>query len=126
MRTGIWRLCLIVTGILLSNIALAGKTSPSGVVIDSVLTHSFYGGYGGARNSANSVEAIECVDTGGMGLCVATLPNFVSKSCITTNPTHLEVIRSMSDTSWIRVGYNPDGSCSNIVRVISSRYEPKM
>jgi len=111
-------------GMILANSTLAGFKYNAPVVIDDATTKSFWGSFAGARNSANGIEFISCIDIRSVGQCTARDANYVSKSCITRDPVHLALIRSLSDASWLRVGYGTNGTCTSITRSMSSIYGP--
>ncbi len=114
----------LVFTLVLAGTAFGGMRVNAPVVIDDVTTKSFWGSFAGARNSANGTEFISCIDVRTVGQCVARDASGLTKSCVTTDPVHLELIRSLSDASWVRVGYAVDGTCTSITRAISSLYGP--
>jgi hypothetical protein len=114
---------ITVAGLLLSTTAFAGFKIKYPVVITSSY---FLGSFGSARNSTNDVvHYLYCRDRGAVAYCGARDSNHKNVQCATTDPTHLNVIRGMDDSSRILVWYN-SGRCTLIDSLNTSAAEPKV
>lgn len=109
-----------VAAVVLSTSAFAGYKLAVPV---SVTSTSFTGSYGSARNSSDSYQWLFCRDNGTSAYCGARDSAGTAKSCTTTNPDHLNIIRSMVDTSRIGVTFNSSGTCTSLYQVNGSYYE---
>lgn len=97
---------------------IVGGVYPSGVIW-------FAGAIGSVRNSADDFQNIGCRDNGTFAQCWASDSEGKSVSCVTTDATHLSVVRGMDDSSYIRVSIDRAGNCSTISSNTESRWEPK-
>ena len=84
----------------------------------------FEGSIGDARSNSDPRMGIGCLDYGDSATCGATTTPDGSLNCVTSDPSHLAVIRSMDDSSYLRVQV-ADGICINITVQTSSALSPK-
>lgn len=122
-RSKLTYLCTILgLAIVLSGTAFAGLKGTYNVVTTA---SSFSGSLGSARNSADAIQYIGCRDQQTVAYCYARDAVGVSKSCTTTNPTHLAMIRGWTDSTYVRINFNTAGTCTNILQSAFSQLEPK-
>jgi len=76
------------------------------------------------RGSADNQQAIGCYHNSTTGACYATTAAGVSRTCTTSNPALISVIRSISAESYIYFQWNTDGTCSYVLIENSSRFKP--
>jgi hypothetical protein len=105
-----------------SQSALAGLKSGTDVYIGNDVA---FGSLGKVRNSADSTQHIGCTDYGDTAMCYATDAQGVDVSCTTTDATHLSVIRSISDSSYLHFTFDTNGYCTSIMVGNRSIEEPK-
>jgi len=78
-----------------------------------------------ARASADSVQYIGCYhNSSNNASCYATNASGLSRSCSTSNPAHLTVIRSIGAESYVYFQWNTDGTCNYILVDNGSRFKP--
>lgn len=117
------KLSILLTAFI-STLALVGVVS-AGYKITvpvSVYSTSFTGAMGSARNSADSLQYLFCRDNGTNAFCGARDSAGTSKSCTTTNPAHLNIIRSMVGTSRLGISFS-GGICTSMYQVNGSYYD---
>lgn len=77
------------------------------------------------RGTADGVQYIGCYhNTSNNGSCYATNAAGLSRSCSTSNPAHLAVIRSIASESYLYFQWNTDGTCNYILVDNGSRFKP--
>lgn len=77
-----------------------------------------------ARGSADSQQAIGCYHNATNAGCYATNAAGVTRTCSTSNPALLTVIRSISAESYLYFQWNTDGTCNYVLVENSSRFKP--
>lgn len=90
----------------------------------TVSTTNIYGSFGSARNSANTVEYFYYFDYGTNVRVSARDAAGTAASCVTTDPTHLSIIRGAVDSSYLYIAIS-DGNCTSISHANGSVMEPK-
>ena len=113
---------IFITTIALLSIAAVASAGYKLSVPVSVTTTSFTGAMGSARMSSDNLQYLFCRDNGNSAFCGARNSAGTTKSCTTTNVNHLNVIRSMVDTSRIGVNFS-SGTCTSIYQVNGSYYD---
>jgi len=113
-------LTLLVT-VAVSGAAFAGYTLSVPVTVTAT---TFSGALGSARNSADATQYIFCKDNGTSAFCGARDSAGTTKSCTTTAAAHLDVVRSMVDTSRIDVTFS-GGTCTSVSQVNGSYYDER-
>jgi hypothetical protein len=103
--------------------AISGSKISKTVNINS---QYFSGSFGSVRNSSNTGEYLRCADFGSSATCIARNTANVNKVCSTSNQEHLDVIRGMDDSSYVRVFYNSSGQCTGVSSYTASYFEPKV
>lgn len=104
--------------------AHAGARYSFPVVINDA-TRVAYGALTDARGSADNRQYIGCWSNNTSGGCDAVNASGLTRSCSTTDPAMLAVIRSMSDESYVSFRWGTDGStCSYIYAQTVSYSKP--
>jgi len=112
-----------IVAVTLSSNAFSGLKAINNVIVGASY---FYGAFGTARNSADTVQYIGCWDYGNSARCFARNSASTAKSCSTTDPNHLAVIRGLVDSTYIYVNFNTTtGACTNVYSYNNSFWEPK-
>jgi hypothetical protein len=104
--------------------AVAGSTTTQVVVISTSKSFA-YGDLGFVRNTWDAVQSIGCKYTATWGACFATESTGLYKSCVTTDPALLEVMRSINGDSWLMFHWTADGNCSAVEVQQASVSAPK-
>jgi hypothetical protein len=115
-------LAVLGLAVILSGTAFAGLKGTYNVFTTA---SSFGGSLGSARNSADAVQYIGCRDQQTVAYCYGRDAAGVTKSCTTSNPTHLAMIRGWTDSVYVRINFNTAGTCTNILQSVFSQLEPK-
>ncbi len=111
----------LLVSLMVSGAAFAGYKLTVPV---TVTTTSFSGALGSARNSADALQYLFCRDNGTSAFCGARDSAGTTKSCTTTTAAHLDIVRSMVDTSRIDVTFS-GGTCTSISQVNGSYYDER-
>ena len=77
-----------------------------------------------ARGSSDNVQAIGCYHNAGFASCYATNSAGLGRSCTTTNPALIDVIRSIGSESYLYFQWNTDGTCNYVFVENGSRWKP--
>ena len=115
-------LAIIGLAVVISGTAVAGLKGTYNVTTSAT---SFAGSLGSARNSADAIQYIGCRDQQTVAYCYGRDAAGVTKSCTTSNPTHLAMIRGWTDSTYVRISFNTAGTCTNILQSTFSQLEPK-
>jgi hypothetical protein len=83
-----------------------------------------YGTMTDARGSSDNQQAIGCYHNATNGGCYATNSSGLSRTCSTSNPSLLNVIRAIGPESYIYFQWNTDGTCNYVLIENSSRFKP--
>ena len=119
------RAIALATGVF-SSVALAGIKSTEQVIIQDTGPKPFAAGdLGYARNTADQVQYIGCTSSPTFGICYAVNAAGLSKSCSTTDPTLMALIRSLNGDSYLFFNWNTDGTCRLINVSNNSKFAPK-
>lgn len=92
----------------------------------TITATSVYGSFGTARNSTNAIEYLYYFDYGTSVRVFARDAVSASASCVTTNPTHLAIMRGAADSSYFYVIFDDTGQCTSISHGNGSVMEPKV
>jgi hypothetical protein len=112
-----------VAALLLTTSAFGGAKSSCPVRLGADF---FTGCFGSVRNSADNIQFLYCADFGNHALCYARDDDGAVGACTTNNPTHLNVIRGMDDSSYIHLTFNAAGQCTSVRSYNYSVAEPKV
>jgi hypothetical protein len=110
-----------------STSAVAGVDSPRFVIISGA---SASGSFGSARNSADSVQYMGCTvasDASGVSgaVCFARDSASVTRSCTTSVPEQMAIIRSLGSDSYLAFFWNSAGQCTSVSVYDGSNMQPK-
>ena len=94
----------------MSSVALAGSRANMLVTIDDNAKVAS-GALGAAFNSNDSTQYIGCYTFAGHGMCIAQNSAGVTRSCATSDPENLAVIRSISGDALLRFEWDDAGNC---------------
>jgi hypothetical protein len=112
-----YRLGLRVLGfaaaLLASTVALAGFRSAQQVLIFDAGRFA-NGDLGYVSNTTDTTQYIGCENLSGFGYCYAKDPNGLSRSCSTSDPNLLAVIRSLNGDSYLIFWWDTSGHCTSI------------
>jgi hypothetical protein len=112
-----YRLGLRVLGfaaaLLASTAALAGFRSAQQVLIFDAGRFA-NGDLGYVSNTADTTQYIGCESLGGSGYCYAKDPTGLSRSCSTSDPNLLAVIRSLNGDSYLIFWWDTSSHCTSI------------
>ncbi|NTX01472.1 hypothetical protein [Myxococcus sp. CA040A] len=121
---------IIALGVVLSSgLAVAGEKHDRFVYIDTQ-NRTAHAGMGSTRNSADFVQYIVCQvianASGISGSCAARAAAGTYVTCQTTNQYMLEVIKSISDSSFVGFKWDENGGCTEVFVNHGSSYVPKL
>jgi hypothetical protein len=114
---------LLVALVAASGTAAAGQRLVLPVNINDTSRYA-NGTIADARGSADSQQWLGCLYNTSIGICYAANATGVSRSCSTSNPDLLNIIRSLTPESYIYFQWNTDGTCNYILVENSSRFKP--
>jgi len=98
----------LVAGI--CGVALAGARSDLSVSIDDNAKMAM-GQLGSTFNTNNTVEYIGCNSTTNTATCVARNAAGLNRSCTTTDPETIAIIRSLTSDAVLRFQWETNGTC---------------
>lgn len=111
-------------GLLASASAFAGQLVGQPVaILDS--NHQASGDLGFVHNSSDRVQYIGCQLGGGFGYCYAMNSAGVNRTCITSDPAKISIMRSLKSDSTLVFFWNDSGTCTSVSVSNSSVYSPK-
>jgi hypothetical protein len=120
--------CLAIAASVLAGTALAGTKSSFPVTIDDT-TRLASGSLGSARNSADNTQYIQCFTAtlpGKTGYCEARNSLGTTRGCTTNNADFFLNIVGLNDESFVRFGWDTNGTCTFLLIQKSSVYAPKL
>ena len=108
----------------MSSASYAGFTNHTQVNISG---NTAYGSFIGARQAADSTQYIYCASvafttSAPYVICGARTAAGVSRSCISTDPGHMEAVRGLSNESYVYMRWNDTGHCDYIYTSTGSMY----
>lgn len=119
-----FRSALFVVSLAAVTVVHAGARYSFPVVINDA-TRVAYGALTDARGSADNRQFIGCWSNNTSGGCDAVNAGGLTRSCSTTDPAMLAVIRSMSDESYVSFRWAADGStCAYVYAQTTSYSKP--
>lgn len=77
-----------------------------------------------ARGSADNNQLIGCYHNASFAGCYVTNAAGLGRSCTTSNPALIDVIRTIGPESYIYFQWNTDGTCNYVLIENSSRFKP--
>ena len=77
-----------------------------------------------ARGSADNNQLIGCYHNASFAGCYVTNAAGQGRTCTTTNPALIDVIREIGPESYIYFQWNADGTCNYVLVENSSRFKP--
>lgn len=115
----------LALAILASATAQAGARRVIEVTVDDTRRQAL-GALGAAFNSADNTQYIRCYsDSSGVGICTARNALGLLRTCATSNPAIVAMIRALRSDSYVVFNWNTAGECSSMVLTNSSRDPPK-
>ena len=124
MRSRLSSLSAVLAAAALCPAAFAGDQSAQNVVIISAASAAL-GDVGHVHNSPDDVQYIGCEISGSSGTCHARDKSGQTRSCTTTNATHLNTILSVTSDSYIYFRWNSEGLCAAVKVENGSMGRPK-
>jgi hypothetical protein len=115
------RSALLVLSFAAAATAYAGARFTYPVVINDT-NRTAYGALTDARGSADTRQYIGCWSNNASGGCDAVNASGLTRSCSTTDPAMLAVIRSMSDESYVAFRWGADSSTCLYVYAQTTSY----
>jgi len=86
-----------------------------------------WGAMSAARNTSDTVAYLTCYTrSSGEGGCSARNTAGTTRSCITTDPEFLDVIRTLRAEERVTFGWDASGACTSLSRLSSIQHNPKL
>ncbi len=116
---------LLLLPLMLPAAAEAGAKCASPVYVDATQRYA-RGALGAARNSTDGIQNISCnIYSWGYVFCQARSASSVSGSCGTSDPAFISMMQAMDESAYVYFSWDASGTCTNLVVVNDSCYEPK-
>lgn len=105
--------CIGASLLVLANYSFAGTKVNAPVYLDTN-TRVFTGAMGSVHHTSDNTQFIGCYSTGTSISCQARNAAGTLVTCYSSNPAHMEAVKSIGDDSRLYVRYNTNGSCAAV------------